>query len=132
MPLGVPIVVCLSEYQGAILYGPPGTGKTLLAKAVSSEASVPFLAMAGSDFVEMFGGELLLCSLPYSYFGRLWLVASHPKFTGSATPDQVLPFSSFAVSRVVLWLEPAPVAHFFVLFGLLVVLVLCVLQCVVW
>ena len=42
--------------QGALLCGPPGTGKTLLAKAVATEAGVPFLSMAGSDFVEMFSG----------------------------------------------------------------------------
>jgi|LauGreDrversion4_2_1035121.scaffolds.fasta_scaffold71543_3 ATP-dependent Zn protease len=42
--------------RGALLVGPPGTGKTLLAKAVAGEASVPFFAMSGSDFVEMFVG----------------------------------------------------------------------------
>jgi len=42
--------------RGALLCGPPGTGKTLLAKAVATEAAVPFLSMAGSDFVEMFSG----------------------------------------------------------------------------
>ena len=42
--------------QGALLHGPPGTGKTLLARAIASEASVPFLSIAGSDFVEMFAG----------------------------------------------------------------------------
>ncbi len=42
--------------KGVLLIGPPGTGKTLLAKAVAGEASVPFLSLSGSDFVEMFVG----------------------------------------------------------------------------
>lgn len=42
--------------RGALLCGPPGTGKTLLAKAVAGEAGVPFFAISGSDFVEMFVG----------------------------------------------------------------------------
>lgn len=42
--------------KGALLMGPPGTGKTLLAKAVAGEANVPFFAISGSDFVEMFVG----------------------------------------------------------------------------
>ena len=37
--------------------GPPGTGKTLLAKAVAGSAGVPFLACAGSEFVEVFVGR---------------------------------------------------------------------------
>ena len=42
--------------RGALLVGPPGTGKTLLAKAVASEAGVPFFSMSSSEFVEMFVG----------------------------------------------------------------------------
>ena len=42
--------------KGVLLYGPPGTGKTLLARAVAGEAEVPFFAISGSDFVEMFVG----------------------------------------------------------------------------
>ena len=36
--------------------GPPGTGKTLLAQAVAGEAQVPFFAISGSEFVQMFVG----------------------------------------------------------------------------
>ncbi len=42
--------------RGVLLYGQPGTGKTLLARAIAGEAGVPFYAIAGSDFVEMFVG----------------------------------------------------------------------------
>ncbi len=42
--------------RGVILYGPPGTGKTLLAKAIAGEAGVPFFAVSGSDFVQMYVG----------------------------------------------------------------------------
>ncbi|MDL2206937.1 AAA family ATPase [Eubacteriales bacterium OttesenSCG-928-N13] len=41
---------------GVLLYGPPGTGKTLLAKALAGEAGVPFYALSGSDFVQMYVG----------------------------------------------------------------------------
>lgn len=41
---------------GCLLVGSPGTGKTLLAKAIAGEAGVPFFAISGSDFVEMFVG----------------------------------------------------------------------------
>ncbi|ARE86577.1 AAA family ATPase [Clostridium formicaceticum] len=42
--------------KGVILYGPPGTGKTLMAKALASEAGVDFLAVSGSDFVQVYAG----------------------------------------------------------------------------
>jgi cell division protease FtsH len=42
--------------RGVLMVGPPGTGKTLMARAVAGEAEVPFLALTGSSFVEMFVG----------------------------------------------------------------------------
>jgi cell division protease FtsH len=42
--------------HGVILHGPPGTGKTLLARAVAGEAGLPFFAVSGSDFVELYVG----------------------------------------------------------------------------
>ena len=42
--------------RGVMLYGPPGTGKTLLARALAGEAGVPFFALSGSDFVQMYVG----------------------------------------------------------------------------
>lgn len=42
--------------RGVLLYGEPGTGKTLLAKALAGEAEVPFYAVSGSDFVQVYAG----------------------------------------------------------------------------
>jgi len=42
--------------KGILMLGPPGCGKTYLAKAMATEAGLPFIAMSGSEFVEMFVG----------------------------------------------------------------------------
>lgn len=42
--------------KGILLYGAPGTGKTLMAKALAGEAGVPFYAVSGSDFVQIYAG----------------------------------------------------------------------------
>lgn len=42
--------------RGVLLYGPPGTGKTLMAKALAGEAGVPFYAVSGSDFIQIYAG----------------------------------------------------------------------------
>ena len=42
--------------KGVLLVGHPGTGKTLIARAVAGEAKVPFFAISGSEFVQMFVG----------------------------------------------------------------------------
>lgn len=42
--------------KGVLLMGPPGTGKTLLARAIATEAAVPFFNVSGSEFVELFVG----------------------------------------------------------------------------
>lgn len=42
--------------RGLLMLGPPGCGKTYLATAIANEAGVPFIAKAGSEFVEMYVG----------------------------------------------------------------------------
>lgn len=42
--------------RGLLFIGPAGCGKTYLAKAVATEAGIPFISMSGSEFVEVFVG----------------------------------------------------------------------------
>ena len=42
--------------KGILMIGAPGCGKTLIAKAIATEADIPFISMVGSEFVEMFVG----------------------------------------------------------------------------
>ncbi|SHH12515.1 vesicle-fusing ATPase [Thermosyntropha lipolytica DSM 11003] len=42
--------------KGILLVGPPGTGKTLLARAAAGYTDSAFIAVAGSEFIEMYAG----------------------------------------------------------------------------
>jgi len=42
--------------RGILMIGPPGCGKTYLAKAIAAECKLPFISVAGSEFIEMFVG----------------------------------------------------------------------------
>ncbi|MDP8299948.1 MAG: AAA family ATPase [Candidatus Tantalella remota] len=45
-----------SVVKGLLMMGPPGCGKTYMAKAIATEADMPFISMSGSEFVEVFVG----------------------------------------------------------------------------
>lgn len=42
--------------KGVLLVGPPGTGKTLLARASAGYTNSAFIAVSGSEFIEMYAG----------------------------------------------------------------------------
>ncbi|KAM7059294.1 mitochondrial inner membrane m-AAA protease component AFG3L1-like [Molossus nigricans] len=42
--------------RGAVVTGPPGSGKRFLPRHLQGDASMPFITINGSEFLEMFVG----------------------------------------------------------------------------
>ncbi len=81
---------CHISQQGILLEGPPGTGKTYLAKAMASEAGVPFFSANGAEFVEMFQG--IAAARVRSLFWTARRVAPAIVFIGIASVDFLKPW----------------------------------------